>query len=412
VASTSISGEDRLGIEVGAGMVCVRSKYELDHQLGLDYFTTTSTGIGGKLRERIEDFIVDEIPKHTDLAENGEYTHFNLEKENWETISAVRAIARSLGVSYKRFGYAGNKDRRAVTTQRVAAWQVEQEQLMKVQLDGIRLCDFIKSNSRISLGDSEGNRFRITIRNPNVRGRELEDSMTAASEQIAIAGVPNYFGYQRFGTVRPNTHLVGRELVKGNLEAAVMRYLCYPYTTEREECQRARRYLEETRDFGGALRIYPHRLVFERMLLDALSKNPGDFVGALRRLPEKIRTLLVHAYQAYLFNKTLSAMIERGMNTTVRLVPLFGFNSCFSEGPQGELEKTILDDEGVSTNDFLIRPLPEVSCKGDSRASSLNVKPIIKVVSDETVAVEFALPTGSYATTVLREFMKADPLNY
>ena len=390
----------------------MRSKYELDHQLGLDYFTTLSTGIGGKLRERIEDFVVDEIPKHADIAENGEFTHFNLEKKNWETISAVRAIARSLGVSYKRFGYAGNKDRRAVTTQRIAAWRIEQEELMKVQLDGIRLFDFTKSNSRISLGDSEGNRFRITIRNAALRGQDLEASMKAASEQIEIAGVPNYFGYQRFGTVRPNTHLVGRELVKGNLEAAVMRYLCYPYATERPECQEARRYLEETHDFGGALRIYPHRLVFERMMLDALRKNPRDFVGALRRLPKKIRKLLVHAYQAYLFNRTLSAMIEREMNTTVRDVPLFGFSSSFSEGPQGELERAILSDEGITTKEFLTRSIPELSCKGYSRASSVSLKSVLEMVSDETVVVEFVLPTGSYATTVLREFMKADPLSY
>ena len=59
----------------------------------------------GKIRERIEEFIVDEIPKHADLATNGEYTHFNLE-ENWETISAARVRARSFGVSYRRFGYA------------------------------------------------------------------------------------------------------------------------------------------------------------------------------------------------------------------------------------------------------------------------------------------------------------------
>jgi tRNA pseudouridine13 synthase len=93
-------------------------------------------------------------------------------------------------------------------------------------------------------------------------------------------------------------------------------------------------------------------------------------------------------------------------------VPLFGFDSCFSEGPQGELEKAILDDEGITTKEFLIRSIPEVSCKGYSRASSVSVKPVLKTVSDERVVVEFTLPTGSYATTALREFMKADPLNY
>ena len=106
--------------------------------------------------------------------------------------------------------------------------------------------------------------------------------MKAALEQIEMSGMPNYFGYQRFGTVRPNTHLVGRELVKGNLEAAVMRYLCSPYAAKRPERQETRRYLEETHDFGGALRIYPHRRVVERMILDALRNNPIDFVGVLR----------------------------------------------------------------------------------------------------------------------------------
>lgn len=392
--------------------ICVRSNYELDQQLGLEYFTTNSTGVGGKLRERIEDFIVHEIPKPISPTEDGKYTHFTLEKENWETISAVRAIARSLGVSYKRFGYAGNKDKRAVTTQQITAWQIKQEQLMRVQLDGIRLYGFTKSNSRISLGDSEGNSFRITIRNPELHGDELQESLRATLEQTAAAGVPNYFGYQRFGTIRPNTHLVGRELVKGNLEAAVMRYLCYPYATERLECQNARRYLEETHDFEGALRIYPSRLVFERMMVDALRKNPRDFVGALRRLPKKVRKLLVHAYQGYLFNRTLSAMIERKMLTIESNVPLFGFDSCLSEGSQGELERAILDDESISMKDFLIQRIPELGCEGSSRAGSVNVKPVLGMVSDELVVVEFALPKGSYATTTLREFMKADPLRY
>jgi tRNA pseudouridine13 synthase len=148
------------------------------------------------------------------------------------------------------------------------------------------------------------------------------------------------------------------------------------------------------------------------MMLDALRNNPRDFVGALRRLPKKIRKLLVHAYQAYLFNRTLSAMIEREMNTTVRHVPLFGFNSSFSEGPQGELEKAILDDERITTKEFLILSVPELGCEGSSRVSSVKLKPVLKTVSDETVVVEFVLPPGSYATTALREFMKADPLSY
>jgi tRNA pseudouridine13 synthase len=78
---------------------CIRSSYELDRQLGLDYYITTTTGLGGHLRERLDDFIVNEIPFETSHNADGEYTFFTLEKRDWETGSAIRAIARATGVS-------------------------------------------------------------------------------------------------------------------------------------------------------------------------------------------------------------------------------------------------------------------------------------------------------------------------
>jgi tRNA pseudouridine13 synthase len=81
-------------------------------------------------------------------------------------------------------------------------------------------------------------------------------------------------------------------------------------------------------------------------------------------------------------------------------------------GAQGELEKAILDGEGVSAKEFLIRSVPELSCEGDLRRSSTNMRAVPKIVSEGSIVVEFTLPKGSYATTALREFMKADPLSY
>ena len=98
----------------------VGSPYSLDHMLGLQYFTTDTLGIGGRLRCYCEDFLVEELPKELPACKEGDYVHFTLEKRNWETIAAVKSIAKSLGVSSNRFGYAGNKDKRAVTRQRVA----------------------------------------------------------------------------------------------------------------------------------------------------------------------------------------------------------------------------------------------------------------------------------------------------
>ncbi|MGD0422069.1 MAG: tRNA pseudouridine(13) synthase TruD [Candidatus Bathyarchaeia archaeon] len=399
-------------------MRCIRSSYELDRQLGLDYYITTTTGLGGHLRERLDDFIVNEIPFETSHNADGEYTFFTLEKRDWETGSAIRAIARATGVSNTRFGYCGNKDMRALTTQRISAWRIHEERLRRIRISGIRLCDFSRSDFGLKTGDLRGNEFRIIIRRPITNGDALATVVRTACEQIVINGIPNYYGYQRFGTIRPNTQLVGRELVKGNLEGAVLEYLGRPFDTEPEDSKEARRYLDDTRDYPSALQQYPMRLTYERMLIAALASNPCDSVRALRRLPRGLRRLLVHAYQAYLFNRMLSRMLELEEDIRGRSLPVIGCRTTLSDGSMGDVQKAILDEEGVSPKNFHISTLPELSSGGTERPAFINVNPICKVGEDVqpdnhlTVTLGFALPSGSYATVVVREFMKSDPLHY
>jgi tRNA pseudouridine13 synthase len=228
-------------------------------------------------------------------------------------------------------------------------------------------------------------------------------------------GVPNYFGYQRFGTVRPNTHLVGREIVKGNLEKAVMKYLGEPFEGEKRDAYEARAFLDQTFDFKKALTLFPKRLGYERTLLHFLSEHPKDFAGALRRLPKKLRRMFVHAYQSFLFNKILSKAIENNIEIRGKKIPLFGYESAFSE--IGDIEKKVLEEENIKTENFKINKMPELASKGFSRDASIDIEPIFTLEKDEITRgtkciVEFVLPKGSYATVVLREFMKADPLNY
>ena len=401
----------------------MKSPYELDNLLGLSYFITDTPGIGGRLRTTAEDFVVTELYEDCEEVREGEYTHFTLEKMNWDTHRAIKFIAKRLGVSHKRFGFAGTKDKRAVTSQRVAVWNVDTEDLRKVDIKGIKLSNFRRSDRRISLGESLGNRFEIAVRDirdtrpGNARGlydiQELQELLESISSRLKEAGVPNYFGYQRFGVTRPNTHLVGRNIINGDLRSAVLSYLGRPYKSEREDVYEARKFVDDTGDFKKALEIFPRRLNYERNMLDALSKNPNDFAGALRRLPKKLRWMLVHAYQSYLFNRILSLSIERGIEREeIDKIPLFGYESSFSPGIAGEIEKTVLEEEGISFDQFKIPSMPELSSRGFLRDAFIEIDPDFEIRDVQNVLVRFSLPTGSYATVVMREFMKTDPLNY
>lgn len=402
----------------------MKSPYQLDRLIGLEHFITSTKGIDGKLRTIAEDFFVEEISNVENFSPEVknfqalEYTHFTLEKKNWNTVDAIKTIARLLGVSHKRFGYAGTKDKRALTRQRAAVWKIEPEQLADVRIKDIALSDFKKCSDRISLGDSLGNKFRITVRNLDLGEKELREIISETTNQLSKRGIPNYFGYQRFGTIRPNTHIVGKEILRGNLEGAVMAYLTNPFETEKKDAYEARKSLQETKDFREALENFPVRLNFERSMLDALAKNPRDYAGALRRLPKKLRWMLVHGYQSFLFNKILSRMIEEEISIKGKKIPLFGYKSSFGEGRQGEIEREIIEEENIALENFRIKSMPELSSEGLLRDACIETSPSFEIGGDELnegklkCTVEFTLPKGSYATVVLREFMKTEPLNY
>ncbi len=394
-----------------------RSWYELDTLLGMRCFISDTPGIGGRLRVRVRDFVVRERFEPCSDGE-GEYLHFIMEKHNWDTIRAILELSRRLGVSSRRFGYAGTKDKRAYTVQRVSVRSVTRERLESLSIPGIKLHSFTKCRHGISLGDLLGNEFEIAVRRIEGEAGRVEEVIEATSEQIESRGVPNYFGYQRFGTVRPNTHLVGRAILRGELEEAVVWYIGRPFPGEKEDAKEARQVFDETRDPEAALRVFPRRLQYERSMLSWLRRSPSDYAGALRRLPKKLRKLLVHAYQGYLFNLVLSRMIEEGMDIRGRRIPLFGYRSTFSGGRQGEIEREVLEEEGVELESFRCPKMPELAQAGGERSACITVSPNWEVREDELTpgmrmgVFTFFLPPGSYATSVMREYMKADPLSY
>jgi tRNA pseudouridine13 synthase len=268
--------------------------------------------------------------------------------------------------------------------------------------------------------------------------------------------MPNFFGHQRFGTTRPITHVVGKAIVQGDFEKAVFLFLAEPSANEHPSSRQARSELQSTQDFKQALQTFPRQLRYERLMLNHLVEKPEDFIGAFRRLPIRLQELFVQAYQSYLFNRFLSERIRNGfaLNTaevgdyvvsversglpmiktgkiagaealaeanesikTGRMrvaMPLVGIKQRLSQGTMGQIEKQILEAEGIKTENFRIDAIPKISGRGELRAIVSPTKNFklrgtsasADNLKEQQAELEFMLLRGSYATVLLREIMK------
>lgn len=410
------------------------------------YFTA-SQGVGGRLRQRISDFVVEEIPpenishqimeqklkeKKFSHRQNLEilptrenlkdfhcrhykHTVFWLEKFNWDTHQAIKAMAKKLHLSPSRFGIAGTKDKRALTRQRISAWEISTEQLEKIKIRDIRLYGLEPSDKKLQLGDSAGNKFEITIRNLDLSKEEIESRLKNIFSELEN-GVPNLFGPQRFGEVRKITHLVGSEILKGDFEEAVKIYLTKIFDKEPEDSKEARKFLAENWNllgFRAAAKRFPERLKYEIALCNYLSQNPEDFIGAFKTFPKKLQKMFVNAVQAWIWNECAEEIWKRKI--PAEKIKIFGHETKLSKA--NEVDKIILDileREKIKSDNFQIEQIKDISSKGCERKFLLKPKDlrILEISEDEfnegklKAKVSFSLPPGSYATIVLKEICK------
>lgn len=428
---------------------------ELEQFLGMQRYATRSPGIGGRLRVQPADFVVEEIPKPPSPAQGaGKYTIATLRATNWETNRLVRELGRHLGISRRGIYFTGTKDKRAVKTQQMALLAPE-ERVRALRIPGLEVLATYRADRAPKLGDLVGNRFELAVRELGVGPEEAEHRCAAVEEELrAVGGAPNFFGIQRFGSLRPVTQKVGERIVRGDFEGAVMAYVAEPQPGEPPEAFEARRRVGLERDFDKALTYYPQRLTFERVLVGHLAQHPGDFVGALRRLPLNLATMFVYAYQSQLFNRMLSRrlaakpsllgvdagdivvpMDSDGVPDHDTLVPVrpanlekcrrqvrkgraaptglvFGLDTPFAEGSMGEIERRVVAQEQLEPKDFAIPAMPELTAFGQRRALVVQAADYTRAAGPGAMSFRFRLPKGCYATSLLREFMKTDPRSY
>jgi tRNA pseudouridine13 synthase len=437
--------------------------HPLERRVGIDFYASDAPGVGGRLRDDPADFRVREletVDPHPLDSDPGSYPHLLVRATltDWDTNDFAAALSDALGISRERVSWAGTKDKRAVTTQLFSVRGIDPDDLP--EMGGADVEPLGRSGRELRFGDLAGNAFEIRVRDPNRPDRVPEITEELRAFDGGRVAVPNVFGHQRFGSLRPVTHEVGLRIVREEWRDAVLAYAGNPAETEPERTRRARATVDEVAasddpDWGAALDAMPGHLGHERALLHSLvetgGETPADFRAALDVLPWNLQRLFVNAAQSYAFNRMLSERLRRGLpfhrpvagdvvcfadadapeglalpdtDRTQRVTedridvvtrhcergrafvtaPLLGTETEPAEGAPGDIEREVHGELDLEPADF---DLPDpFHSTGTRRAVA--VFPDISV-SWEPLSIAFALPRGAYATAVLREYLKVDP---
>ncbi len=340
----------------------------------LPYETADVPGTGGQLRALLDDFRVEEIPAYLPSG-SGDHVFALIEKRGLETRVAIRALARALDIDDRDVGSAGLKDRHAITTQFLSfPPPVTPERMSALDVDGIRILSAARHPHKLRTGHLSGNRFVLVVRALDVSPAEAAERAERVLERLASPpGCPNWFGAQRFGKEGDNA-ANGRELLFGGGRARgrEKRFLISAYQSE----------------------------LFNRYLLLRLAETPLARVLAGDVL-QKVESggLFVCAEP-----EVDQARLERG--EIVPTGPMFGsrMKSPADGSPAAALEQQLLSAEGITTADF--RRFGKLAL-GTRRPLAIRIgEPRVRVLED-AIEVGFSLPSGAYATTVMREVIKS-----
>ncbi len=404
----------------------------------LPFLTGDVVGLGGDIKVREEDFLVEEMPLY---QASGEGTHIYalIEKKGIATMDALAQIARMLHIQRKDIGFAGQKDARAVTRQWISIEHIKPETLSGLNLPNIKILQLTRHNNKIKLGHLSANRFVIRLRNIELPMRQAVQFAEEILAVLSKRGVPNYFGPQRFGN-RSDSHLLGHAVVRGQIDEFVDLFLGNPRKTDLSGFLTARQAYTKG-DYQKAHDAWPYVFADQRRALKALIKSGGNKKKAYNVVDKHLKRFFVSAYQSDIFNRVLAARMpnidkilvgdmaykhENGACFRVEDAvieqprcdrfeisptgPLFGFRMTELTGPAGEIENPVLVQTQLQERDF--RQMGQHNSRGGRRPLRFQPRNCsVAAGSDdlgEYLELKFELDSGCYATTLLREITKTE----
>ncbi|HID17687.1 TPA: tRNA pseudouridine(13) synthase TruD [Candidatus Bathyarchaeota archaeon] len=190
----------------------------LEKLLGMRVFLTKGPGIGGKIKSAPEDFVVKEVlvdgfvasvnqvPAKEGLHGKGEYLLCLFVKRGWDTFRALESISKLLKVGKRKLSVAGLKDANAVTFQFLTIKGLKLKGVKVFSRGKVKLFPLKLVNEPLTSSLLLGNKFAVTVRDLSLSGGGALKAIASSLKEVEeVGGVPNFFGHQRFGTIRPVT---------------------------------------------------------------------------------------------------------------------------------------------------------------------------------------------------------------
>lgn len=346
-----------------------------------------------KFKHKVEDFIVEEIGENwrckisenfsekpqpkIDEKDEKEFLWCELEKQNIDHFTAIKEISRILNKSRNDIGYAGTKDKRAWTSQRISIQNPDIKKINNFNHPNIILKNFKWNKRKIKIGYLQDNNFKITLRDI-----DKKDAIKISQQIRKLKWFPNYFGLQRFGKNKNNVN-IGKLILKRNFKKAV------------EEISKDNPRQKERLEYH-------------------LKNRPNDYLGALKKINKKNMLMFIHSVQSKIFNEILETSLKNGLDFTKKgqtSCLLIGYKTRFFDGELGNIEQQVLKNNNLKLEDFDIKEIPYLRTKGSFRKAITEIKNLDVKISDDDefenskkIKLEFILPSGAYATTFLENF--------
>ena len=394
--------------------------------------TTNAASVAYKLKVAPEDFRVEELAALEPLGE-GDFGLYRLTKRGWNTADLVHRLARQLGIPRSAVAFAGRKDRHALTTQLVT---VKDPRDLSLRTDAYALERLGAVDRPMVPGLLTGNRFVVTLRSMTAEGAASVEANAAA---VRREGVPNYFDDQRFGSYDPDGGFPALHLLHGEWEEALRLILARDRRGDPAPDRRRRAYFRDhwwrwDECLAGAASAA------ERNVFDFLARRGSDYPAAVNRLPHDLLSMVLAAYQSYLWNETARALVAAASGRTATVAGVAGgYVFPLAAAPEAlrrlralvlptadartvprdpeaaRLYAALLDREGLTLRSFRLREIHRAFFRSAPRRvvvvpDGLDVSPSQDddlAPGRRRVTLRFTLPPGSFATMVVKRLTLA-----